>query len=69
MANFQFWGCQAKFLLTKLILERGAYLVKNPHFGFDNPEMKIFLYICKWINGKFSISWLSGKIFTNKVDF
>ena len=34
-----------------------------------DPKMKIFLYIGKWITGKFWISESSDKIFTNKVDF
>ena len=34
-----------------------------------DPEKFFFLYIGKWINGKFSILGLSGEIFTNKVDF
>ena len=69
MRNFQFRGCRAKFLLTKLIFERGAYLVKNPHFGFDNPEIENFLYIHKWINGKFSISGSKSKIILTKLIF
>ena len=35
---------------------------------FD-PEKKIFLYIRKGVFSKFSISGLSDKIFTNKVEF
>ena len=38
-------------------------------FPSDDPEKKILLYIGKWINGKFSISVLSGEILTNQVDF
>ena len=38
-------------------------------FSSDDPEKKILLYIGKWINGKFSISVLSGEILTNQVDF
>ena len=38
-------------------------------FSSDDPEKKILLYIGKWINGKFSISGLSGEILANQVDF
>ena len=34
-----------------------------------DPEIENFLYIDKWINGKFSILGSSDQIFTNKVDF
>ena len=38
-------------------------------FSSDDPENEIDLYICKWINGKFSISGLSGEILTIEVEF
>ena len=36
-------------------------LGKKLHFWFFDPEKNIYLYIGKWINGKFWISELSGE--------
>ena len=36
-------------------------LVKNLHFWIFDPEKKIYLYIGKWINGKFWISKFLGE--------
>ena len=55
--------------MKKNFLPLGLLKGQKIFFSSDDPEKKILLYIGKWINGKFSISGLSGEIFTNQVNF
>ena len=55
--------------MKKFSFAPGVSLGTKNFFSSNHPEKKILLYIGKWINGKFSISGLSGEILANQVDF
>ena len=69
MANFQFWGCRAKFLLTKLIFEVLHLLVKNPQFWSENHRIENLPIIYLPIYKKIFFAGSNSKLFINKVDF